>query len=241
MTEILSDVPTDLTARGPSRFFVWTSLLLTLLAVIGFSRSYYLKVFFGTPALSGVIHVHALIMTSWLALLITQTLLISKGFIQWHRRVGVAGAVLAAVVIVVGMHATLAATQREVQHHVVGPFHFLLALNAANLLTFGALVVAAIVYRFKADFHKRLMVLATLNLIAPALARIVLLFTHDPHAQIYFYYFCVIAFVAVDTVAHRRLHPACAWGALLTIVIFQASVQLVSSSFWLPFVNKAFS
>ncbi len=241
MTTFINNPSASVRTKGPDRFFIWAAISFAVLAIIGFSRTYYLKTLFGTPALSGLIHIHAVIMTAWLVLLITQTLLIANRRLEWHRRLGICGAVLALLVVAVGMHATVMATEQEVRHHIVGRFHFLLALNAANLLAFGALVIAAIAFRSRGAFHKRLMLMATLNLIAPALARIVLLFTHQPGVQIYFFYSCIVAFVIADTVVNRRLHPASLWGAVFSIGVFQLSIQLVKSSFWLPFVDRSFS
>lgn len=96
-------------------------------------------------------------------------------------------------------------------------------------------------YRHRGEYHKRLILLATLSLIAPALARIVLLFTHHTDVQAYVFYTCVVVFAIADSVRHRRLHPATMWGAVFTISVFQLSLQLVRAHFWLPFVDGIFS
>ena len=44
-----------------------------VLAFIGFAPTYFLKAWYGTPALPAVVHVHGLLMTWWLVLLIVQT------------------------------------------------------------------------------------------------------------------------------------------------------------------------
>ena len=88
---------------------------------------------------------------------------------------------------------------REVRNHVVGPFHYLFGLNLVNLLLFAAFVAAALTLRSRPDFHKRLMLMATLSMLAPAVARITLLFTHGPMAQFLAFDFCVLIFVATDT------------------------------------------
>jgi hypothetical protein len=54
------------------------------------------------------------------------------------------------------------------------------------------------------------------------------------NVQIYF-------FVTADAVVNRRLHPASVWSGLFSIGLFQLSVQLVESDFWIPFVDKFFS
>jgi hypothetical protein len=81
-----------------------TLLALMALAVLyGFSRSYYFKLAFGTPSLSPLYHLHGVLFTSWLLLLILQTSLVAAGRTPLHRRLGVAGGVLAAAMAIVAI------------------------------------------------------------------------------------------------------------------------------------------
>jgi hypothetical protein len=90
-------------------------------------------------------------------------------------------------------------------------------------------------------FLKRLMLMATLSLLAPAMARITLLFTHDVMAQFLTFDFCVLVFVATDTVWYRRLHPAFGFGATLLIVLFHLTAMELRAKWWLPFVARVFA
>jgi len=161
--------------------------------------------------------------------------------VRLHRRLGILGAVLATLVVVVGAHATIEATAREVRDHVVHRFHFLFGLNLVNLLVFAILVVTALALRIRPDFHKRLMLLATVTLLAPAIARIVLLFTHVAAVQILAFDLCILACVAADTVLQRRLHPAFGWGAAFVLGSFHLIFIALSAKWWLPFVAWVFS
>jgi hypothetical protein len=106
-----------------------------------------------------------------------------------NRRLGIFGGALAVLVVTVGGYVTALATEREVQHHFIGPFHYLLAINFVNLLGFAALVVSGLALRDRPEFHKRLMLLATVSVLAPAVARITLLFTHNELMQFAAFYF----------------------------------------------------
>lgn len=57
------------------------------------------------------------------------------------------------------------------------------ARNSVNFLPFAVLVGLGITFRRKPDLHKRLMVLAAVTLLAPAVARLVLLFTQKALPQ----------------------------------------------------------
>jgi hypothetical protein len=140
-----------------------------------------------------------------------------------------------------GTYATVEATAREVQSHTVGRFHYLFGLNLVNLLLFALFVVAALSLRARPEFHKRLMLMATLSLLAPAVARITLLFTHDLMTQFLTFDFCVLTFVVADTVRYRHLHPAFGFGATLLIVSFHLTAMALRAKWWLPFVARLFS
>ncbi|MGH9740812.1 MAG: hypothetical protein ACRD51_00515 [Candidatus Acidiferrum sp.] len=221
--------------------YIWAALAFAGIALTGFARTYYLRPLFGRPPLPLLLHVHGVIMSAWCILFFTQAYLVAAQRIDLHRRLGVFGGALAVLVVAMGAYVTVLATQREVQQGIIGPFHYLLGINMANLLAFAILVAAGLMLRRKPEFHKRLMLLATVAILAPAVARITLLFTHNGLAQFLSFYLCVLVCVVVDTLRHRRMHPAIAWGALLIIISFQASYSLVQTKAWMNFVARAFS
>jgi hypothetical protein len=180
-------------------------------------------------------------MSAWCLLFGAQSYLVATHRVHLHRRLGIIGAVLAILVVVVGAHATVAAAAREVRDHVVHRFHFLFGLNLVNLLVFAVLVGTALALRGRSDFHKRLMLLATITMLAPAIARIVLLVTHSPMTQILTFDFCILTCVAVDTGLNRRLHPAFGWGAVFILGSFHLAFLAVGTKWWLPFVAWVFS
>jgi len=81
-------------------FFTGLAVTTAALAFVGFAPTYFLKGWFGTPALPTVVHVHGLLMTLWFVLLIVQTSLVAARRTDLHRRFGVVGAVLAVVIVV---------------------------------------------------------------------------------------------------------------------------------------------
>lgn len=219
-------------------FYGWSAVAVALIVLVGFARTYYLKGFFGTRSLTPFVHFHGLVMSAWVALFFVQTRLIAAHRVALHRALGFLGCGLAVLVVLVAADATLQAAGREVADHRNGPFHFLLGINFINLLAFTLLFVVAIVWRKRSDYHKRLMLLATVSLLAPAVARISLIFTHNQYVQLAAFLVCILLCVAVDTARHRRLHPAMGWGAAFSIVMFCAIFVAVQLPGWLPFVDK---
>ncbi|HEX8148664.1 MAG TPA: hypothetical protein VF591_15895 [Pyrinomonadaceae bacterium] len=63
--------------RRRGRLF-YTGMSVAFLAVVfaGFARTYYLRPYFGTPQLTPLLHLHGLVFTSWVVLLLAQTALV---------------------------------------------------------------------------------------------------------------------------------------------------------------------
>jgi len=97
--------------RAERAFFGGMAALIAVTILLGFARTYYLRPLVGatSPPLSNLtplIHVHGLLFTGWIVLLVAQTRLVAAGRIDAHRRLGIAGAVLAALMTVASSIAT---------------------------------------------------------------------------------------------------------------------------------------
>jgi hypothetical protein len=101
--------------------------------------------------------------------------LFAFGRTRTQQRLGVFGAVLAVLIVIVGV---LTAINGAARGATPGPpaLQFL-AVPLFDMLAFAILVGTALyVRRRRRDIHKRLMLLAAVNLLAPAIARIPLHF-----------------------------------------------------------------
>jgi hypothetical protein len=213
--------------------------LIPVIVLAGFARSYYLKGFFGTPALpSLLVQLHGLVMTSWVVLFITQVSLVATGRTRIHQRLGVFGAILAALIVIVGVLTAIAGAARGA---TPGPpaLQFLV-VPLVDMLVFATLVGTALyLRRRRLDIHKRLMLLAAVNLLAPAIARIPLHFIETGGALAFFGLtdVCLLACVAFDTVKNRRLHPVFLWGTLLIIASQPLRLMLAGTDVWMRFAT----
>ena len=104
--------------------------------------------------------------------------------------------------------------------------------NIATVLTFAALLTAAIILRRRPDDHKRLILLASISLIGPALARIarwpVFGGEDGPFIPVVFFGL-LIALIAHDLITTRRVRHVTWIGALATVLLFVASQILAST------------
>jgi hypothetical protein len=138
----------------------------------GFSRTYYLRPYFNTSGLPLLLHFHGLIFSSWLALLVTQTSLVAAKRTDIHRRLGIAGALIAVMMVAVGSFtAIFRAKIVEVPPGVASPLIFL-TIPLGDMLVFAILVGAGFYLRRRVDAHKRLMLLATISILPAAIARL---------------------------------------------------------------------
>ena len=164
--------------RSPRRFdrrlYLGASLLFLALVLWTFARTFYLKPFFGTPPLSALLHIHGAVMTGWVVLLVVQTSLIAAHRVQWHRRLGVFGAVWAVLVVSLGSITTLHAAAREVRGHTdfAAAQVTITSLDLLQMLFFAGFVAIAIWQRHRPDYHKRLMLLTIACMLPDALARL---------------------------------------------------------------------
>ncbi len=174
----MASVVSNVEPLSERRFF--TAMALTMMAVtlVGFGPTYYFANLNHAPRpiLTPALHVHGALATAWLLLLIVQTRLIAARRRDVHRRLGIAGALLALAVLVSGILLAIGSERR--QHTevnagtLVDPYVFLIFPVAAVGL-FALFVALGVINRNRPGTHKRLMLLGTISLIGPALARIV--------------------------------------------------------------------
>jgi hypothetical protein len=210
-------------AQGETRqLFLASALAIAAIMFVGFAKNFYLRAWLGTRAISPMVHVHGVVMTAWVALFVTQTLLVVRRRTDLHRKLGIGGAFLAIVVVALGIYTIHNSILR---HHLAGSAELyaltFVAFDGVSLLLFGALVFIALRLRSRPTMHKRLMLMATISLLPPAYGRAVAYLTHE-HVQIWVFALMILSVllaVSIDTIRHRRLHPAFGWGGGLVLAV----------------------
>ncbi len=218
--------------RGRTRLYRTAALLALAIVLVGFSRTFFLKfVFEAPPPLSLLTVVHGTIMTAWFVLFIVQTQLVAAGRVRLHRQLGIAGIVLAVLVLVAGT--TTAIVGARLGHSPGPPPRVFLTVPLGDMAVFALLTGAGFLTRRRSDYHKRFMVLAFAGMITAAVARIpgngniVLDFAET-------LLFCA-ACIAWDTWRERRLHPAFAWGFAVVAVSWPLRLWLSGTPAWQSF------
>jgi hypothetical protein len=214
-----------------------SAMLLTVLA--GFAKTFFARSHFGTldmlgaPELPVHLLVHGIILTSWFVLFLAQTLLVATRRTAVHRRLGIVGVVLAALVVVSGLITVVEVVPRaalaKMPAEGFGPVVF---GNSAALAAFAICIVRGVLRRSEPAVHRRMMTIASASITAQAGTRVGELFGLSPFALgpptlVAF----LLTIVAYDLVAERRVHPATIWGCVVVIVCFATFVIFGNSPF----------
>jgi hypothetical protein len=225
--------------RRERLFYTGMAIAVVVTVFAGFARTYYLRPYFDNPALTPLLHLHGVVFTSWLALFLTQTALVAANRTDIHRRLGVAGAVLAALMVLVGCAtAIIRAKVVEVPIGSPSPLAFLV-IPLGDMLVFASLVGAGFYFRRRADVHKRLMLLATISILPAATARLPFAFIQQVGPLAFFGLadLFIVACLLYDLAARKRFHRATVWGGLLIVVSQPLRLWIGNTEPWLAFAT----
>jgi hypothetical protein len=216
------------------RFYVGVAVAVAITVFAGFSRSYFLKAHYGSPELSRLLHIHGFVFTSWVLLFLAQTTLVAAHRTDLHRRLGVGGAVLAAVVLIVGTAtAILRVKGGSAPIPGVPPLAFL-AVPLFDMVVFAILIGAGLSLRGNPETHKRLMTLATISLMSAPIARLPFgLLRAGPPAFFGLTDLFIVAMLIYDLATRRRVHPATIWGGLLIVASQPLRLMISGTPTWM--------
>lgn len=229
--------------RHDRLFYGGIAIVMGLTVLAGFARTYYSPLAFGGPraTLSGgpwtmVVHTHAALFTTWMLLFIVQTALIAGRRVVLHRRLGVAGAVLAAAMVVAGAFTAIGSAARGGAPPGVDPLAFL-AVPLFDLVLFSGFIIAALTLRRNKEAHKRLMLLAYVSIIAAATARLPGVIALGPPAFFGMALAFVLAGVIYDITSRGRVHPAYKWGGTILLISVPLRLAVSGTPQWRSFAE----
>jgi uncharacterized membrane protein YozB (DUF420 family) len=217
-----------------------TGVIATVFA--GFAPTFYLRgSFTQTRPMSVLLHVHGIVFSAWVTVFLVQSLLIARGSRRMHRRVGWVAAGTAATMVILVIAAVIEQLRRV---HGFPPPPLALALSAFDIVVFAGLVGTAIYFRNRPDWHKRLMLSATILLLGAPMFRVVIHFlgSSDMARVSIVSTLLVDAFFlpcfAYDLMTRRRIHPAYFFALVLIAMDQVTQVQIVSWTPWINFANE---
>jgi hypothetical protein len=169
----MSDSMTTVQPRHERRsFYVFVAATSVVVAFGGFAPTYWLQLAPGTFIGAPLVHLHAALFSAWPLYLLLQTTLAARGRINRHRAWGLLGVSLATAMVLVGFavaNDVLATRLAAGYGDAARAFHI---ASISLIVLFGGFVFAALLYVSRPEIHKRLMLLATASMLAPAIARV---------------------------------------------------------------------
>ena len=174
-------------SRGKTKYFLGTALILLAFVLVGFGRTFFARAFFDVPPIPWYLFVHGFVLASWFLLLVAQTALVAAHRTDLHRRLGVLGGFIAVALVGVSLLAVLGFPAHVKADFLSSGVAFdaaavqaIVWTDLASLVIYSAFVGTALYWRRRSDMHKRLMLLASMAILGPAVARILPLLTSGP-------------------------------------------------------------
>ena len=227
--------------RWDHNFFLLYVVLIWTGVCMGFGGDIIRHVQEHRPPYPLIVHVHAAAMVSWLVLLTTQVLLIRADRRDLHRRLGLAGMALAAVIVVLGP--VTAITVHGLEFGTADSDAPFLSIQLSDILAFAVLAGSGILLRAHPSAHKRLMLLATLYISDAGFARWLGGPVHGWLGDGYWPSLTglyigndllIVGLGVYDFVTRRRLHPAYMAAVPFIFGLQMTAVWLHLSPWWKP-------
>jgi hypothetical protein len=160
-------------------FFFCMALLMAGLAVWAFSDTVDAHLLHAKPPRPLLLWFHGAVFTAWIVLFIVQSALVRVRKVSVHRTLGWFGAALSAIMVVSGLIVSVVMLRFEmtVLHRKnVAPF---LSILWCDMIIFGGCMALAIYFRKRPEYHRRLVFMATCQLMQAVFVRFHYIGHHD--------------------------------------------------------------
>ena len=209
-------------------FYLGFALVGLLVVALGFGVTYVLPMARRTFSAPWFVHLHGAASLGWILLLIGQTILVRRRRTSSHRRIGQIALPLALLVWASGIATAVWAAQRDLPEQGTAATSSM-AGTVTGLSLYLILVGAAVAMRRRPDWHKRLAMLATIQLLWPAFFRLRHLLPAVPHPDISFAlvlaYSPILVAAVRDYWRYDKVHPV--WLFVGPALVIEQSLEFV--------------
>ena len=209
------------------------AILLSIVVVYGFSRTYFLVGMVRAPLPNALVHVHGAAFTLWMILYVVQSALISAKRVAWHRSLGTIAFCLPPLMVLLGVTAAIDGLRRRT---TIGPLDTLTssAIPLLGMVVFSIVIFASWRARRRPDAHKRLVLYATIGLTEAAMGRFPWRSMGVPPAAGAVIGLAVLLLfpLTYDLISLHRIHRSSMWAAPLTFVVGALSVPIGMTPVW---------
>jgi hypothetical protein len=217
-------------------FYSGMAAVLCICVYIGFSPTYFRAGIVRAPLPSPILHIHGAVFTLWMLLFVVQVAFISAKRVKWHRSFGTVAFCLPPAMIILGVIAAIDAIHRGVR---IGPLDpsVSAAIPLIGITAFTVVIYASWRARRRPDAHKRLILIATMGLVAAAFGR----FPWDriglPPAAgaVTGLGILLVILLAYELISLRRIHRSTMWAAPLVFASVALAVPIGMTHAWHAF------
>ena len=201
-------------------FFYYFSGILLITVIIAFGMNILLKNYHLDSSMPLII-THGIAMLLWYVVLFWQTRQIRVNNLKNHMQVGLMTIVLAITIIISGVMIAISNYKGEGEA-------LTLFGNFSGLFVFGILYFFALKNRLQSAIHKRLMIVASIAMLSPALVRILRIFEINDFVTLPFWLFYMAALPIYDYRKLNKVHKTTllATGFLLLILFGGAPIGM---------------
>jgi hypothetical protein len=159
-------------------FYFCMALSMAGASIWGFSKTVDARLLHARPPRPLLLWIHGAVFAAWIALFIAQSALVRVRKVRVHRTLGWFGAALAAVMVASSLNVSLVMVRfdRTALGKDVSPF---LSVLWCDMIIFGACMALAIYFRKRPEYHRRLVFMASCQLMQAAFVRFPYLGSHD--------------------------------------------------------------
>ncbi len=227
---------TALRRRTRSPFYSGLAVLMIGLALAGFWPQYYSSIVVGVipePTLHPLIHLHSSLFVAWLLAFLGQAVLIWRGRLRLHRRLGRLlapyGFAIAATGVFAGFVLAARLGRRTGNMDQAASFVFFPTLD---MVYFAGFLAVALAWRNRPEIHRRAMLVATFSIAVVGLGRLLGPIS-DPWIWQPLTLSPLLLAFAYDLGTRRTVHPVLAAGLLVHWLRLNAE-GFAGSEMWRP-------
>lgn len=213
-------------------FYFCMALLMAGLSAWGFSRTVDARLLHANPPRPLLLWFHAAVFAAWIVLFLIQSALVRVRKVSVHRTFGWFGAALAATMVVSGFIVSVVMLRFEITvlHQTkVAPF---LSILWCDLIIFGTCMAMAVHFRKQPEYHRRLVFLATCQMMQATFVRLPSFGYHDlffPALDV-----LIVAGMLRDVVVDGRVNRSYQYvfPAMIVLQAWATYLERVNPSWW---------
>jgi hypothetical protein len=238
-------------ARVEGRYFyLWMATAFVLVAFGGFAPTYWAPLVGGTFKAPPIIHIHGILMFTWVCFYFSQTALVATGRTLNHRNWGLAGIALFTAILCVILVGEMAVIKQNEARGAGEAARRFAAVTLCAWPLMAGLFATAIARISQPDVHKRVMTLLMIAMLTPAIARVFITLFAPPGAaadgppppfvslppSLMADLFIVVAMVR-DWRTLGRPHPVYVIGGVILVAQQTLTIPFAATDTWMHIVT----